>query len=155
MSPVSQIFCKRSANLGAKQAQSQPAEGPRVAAVDFGSQDFRDSGAMSIARALVEKHGKIAAVLFPASVLGGFAYSASTGRSPIDDTKERMQGKAAFAAPSLDKTAASYCLVKGFGRGGPSGCFSAVSPEPDDPYKHKVPPGFTKAHNEQSYRLQQ
>ena len=126
-----------------------------MAAVDFGSQDFRDSSAMSIARALVEKHGKIAAVLFPASVLGGFAYSASTGRSPIDDTKERMQGKAAFAAPSLDKTAASYCLVKGFGRGGPTGCFSAVSPEPDDPYKHKVPPGFTNAHIEQSYRLQQ
>ena len=107
MSPVSQIFCKRSANLGAKQAQSQPTEGPRVAAVDFESRDFRDSGAMSIARALVEKHGKIAAVLFPASVLGGFAYSASTGRSPIEDTKERMQGKAALAAPSLDKTAAS------------------------------------------------
>ena len=90
-----------------------------MAAVDFGSQNFRDSGAMSIARALVEKHGKIAAVLFPASVLGGFAYSASTGRSPIEDTKERMQGKPALAAPSLDKTAASYCLVKGFGRGGP------------------------------------
>ena len=47
---------------------------------------------MSIARVLVEKHGKIAAVLLPASVLGGFAYSAATGTSLIEDGKKWMQG---------------------------------------------------------------
>ena len=51
---------------------------------------------MSIARTLVEKHGKIAAVLFPASVLGGFAYSAATGTSPIEESKKWMQGKASM-----------------------------------------------------------
>ena len=85
-----------------------------MAAFDSGSQHCCNSGAMSIARALVEKHGKIAAVLFPASVLGGFAYSASTGTSPIEDTKERMQGKTALAAPRAEKRATSYCLMKGF-----------------------------------------
>jgi hypothetical protein len=38
---------------------------------------------MSIARALVEKHGKIAAVVFPLSVMGGFAYTMATGSVPV------------------------------------------------------------------------
>lgn len=50
---------------------------------------------MSLARVLVEKHGKIAAVLFPASVLGGFAYSAVTGASPLGDAEKIWQGEAA------------------------------------------------------------
>ena len=51
---------------------------------------------MSIARVLVENHGKIAAVLFPASVLGGFAYSAATGQSLIEESKKLLQGEAAL-----------------------------------------------------------
>ncbi len=69
---------------------------------------------MSIARALVEKHGKIAAVLFPASLLGGFAYSAATGTSPIEEIKKWMQGEAvmrAGAPPESDK----LCTASGEG----------------------------------------
>lgn len=57
---------------------------------------------MSIARALVEKHGKIAAVLLPASILGGFAYSAATGTSPLEDSKKWMQGKDAQQGYTLN-----------------------------------------------------
>jgi hypothetical protein len=47
---------------------------------------------MSLARALVEKHGKLAAVLFPVSVLGGFAYTMTTGTNPLSDGKDWAQG---------------------------------------------------------------
>ena len=67
---------------------------------------------MSIARALVEKHGKIAAVLFPASVLGGFAYSAATGRSPVEETKKWMQGEALVHAV-LPPNAISFVPPRG------------------------------------------
>ena len=76
---------------------------------------------MSIARTLVEKHGKIAAVLFPASVLGGFAYSAATGTSPIEDSKKLMQGEAAMHAFVPPKRGALYRLEKGFWRGSSHG----------------------------------
>ena len=69
---------------------------------------------MSIARVLVEKHGRIAAVLFPASVLGGFAYSAATGQSPIEDSKKLIQGGAVLCPALPAKEAALYCL-EGFG----------------------------------------
>ena len=86
-----------------------------MAAVDWISQHFRNWGAMSIARALVEKHGKIAAVLFPASVLGGFAYSASTGTSPVEDTKKRLQGEAALASLEPERQQLRTALRKGLG----------------------------------------
>ncbi|BDA49447.1 hypothetical protein COCOBI_14-0640 [Coccomyxa sp. Obi] len=48
---------------------------------------------MSLGRLLVEKHSKIAAVIFPVSVLGGFAYTMKTGTSPLADGKDWLQGK--------------------------------------------------------------
>ena len=47
---------------------------------------------MSLGRLLVEKHSKIAAVVFPVSVLGGFAYTMKTGTSPLADSKDWVQG---------------------------------------------------------------
>ena len=70
---------------------------------------------MSIARALVEKHGKIAAVLLPASVLGGFAYSAATGTSPIEDSKKWMQGEATIMRSRPEREELCTASRKGFG----------------------------------------
>jgi hypothetical protein len=50
------------------------------------------SGNMSLSRFLVERHGRIAAVLFPVSVLAGFAYTMGTGNSPLADGKDWVQG---------------------------------------------------------------
>ncbi|KAK9904714.1 hypothetical protein WJX75_001180 [Coccomyxa subellipsoidea] len=48
---------------------------------------------MSLGRFLVEKHTRIAAVVFPVSVLGGLAYTMKTGASPLADGKDWVQGK--------------------------------------------------------------
>ena len=45
--------------------------------------------AMSFSRALVENHGKIAAVVFPLSIMGGFAYTMATGSSPMPVREEK------------------------------------------------------------------
>ena len=76
---------------------------------------------MSIARALVEKHGKIAAVLLPASVLGGFAYSAATGTSPIEESKKWMQGEAAMHEFRPEREELCAASRKGFGECDPHG----------------------------------
>jgi hypothetical protein len=47
---------------------------------------------MSLGRFLVEKHTRIAAVVFPVSVLGGLAYTMKTGASPLADGKDWVQG---------------------------------------------------------------
>ena len=44
---------------------------------------------MTIARALVENHGKIAAIVFPLSIAGGFAYTMATGNSPVPVRSEQ------------------------------------------------------------------
>ena len=48
---------------------------------------------MSFAKLLVENHGKVAAVVFPVSVLAGFAYTMKTGGSPLADGKDWVQGR--------------------------------------------------------------
>ena len=47
---------------------------------------------MSLGRFLVEKHTKIAAVVFPVSLLGGLAYTLKTGESPLADARDWVQG---------------------------------------------------------------
>lgn len=48
---------------------------------------------MSVARVLVEKHGKLAAVVFPLSVLGGFAYTMRTGEHPLAASHGKADGR--------------------------------------------------------------
>ena len=49
----------------------------------------------------MEKHGKLAAVVFPLSVLGGFAYTMRTGEHPLAASHGKADGEAAHNVLSL------------------------------------------------------
>ena len=61
--------------------------------------------AMSIARALVEHHGRIAAVVFPLSIIGGFGYTMATGSSPVPARNEQS-AEGETCCVSLDRSPA-------------------------------------------------
>lgn len=65
---------------------------PVARCASFVAQHLPPRRIMSLGRLLVEKHSKIAAVVFPVSLLGGYAYTMKTGTSPLADGKDWLQG---------------------------------------------------------------